>query len=231
MVESPKHNVILATQPLEQVSNLVRAWRDRGRALRADRRIRHIHYFKNQGGAAGASLIHPHSQIVALPIVTTKETNRIKIAREYFVRHQVSIFHSMAESELKQNVRVVDENDEFVAIVPYAAICPYELLVLPKQGTAHFEDASDEQMLQFSQILHRVLQRLDCVLGEPSFNMLIRTAPFWSRQAYDYEKFFSWHCSIYPRAGAGAMAGFEFGSGIFSNSHLPEANAEELRSS
>merc|ERR1712008_444285 len=118
----------------------------------------------------------------------------------------------MAESELLEKVRVVKENDEFVAIIPYAAICPYELLVLPKQGSAHFEDASDNQIHYFGQMLHSLLQRSDCVLGEPSFNLLIRTAPFWSRHAYDYEKFFSWHCSIYPRLGAGSMAGFEFGS-------------------
>lgn len=229
VVESPRHNAFLASEPLDMTRRLVWAWRERGRALRMDRRVRHVHFFKNHGGAAGASLAHPHSQVVALPIVANNTLVRINIARNFFVRHQTNVFERMAHEESKDGRRVLEDSQNFIAIVPFAAVCPYELLILPKTAAAYFEDTSDEHLDEFAAMLHRVLRRLHLLLDEPSFNMTLRTAPYESVHAYDYKKFWSWRCNIYPRLGAGAMAGFEFGSGIFSNSMLPEDSARDLQ--
>lgn len=230
VIESPKHNALLSMEPVDMTSRLLRAWRERGRKLRLDKRIRHVHYFKNQGGAAGASLIHPHAQIVALPFVATRESMRIGVTHDWFTRHQNSVFARVVEKETEEGSRLIDENASFIAMVPFAALCPYEVQILPKEGTPWFENCSDEDLELFAQILHRTLRRLRLTVGKVSYNMLLRTAPFYSRLAYDYEKFYSWHCSIYPRMGAGSTAGFEIGSGIFSNSHVPEDDAQELRS-
>merc|ERR1712176_1417133 len=108
--------------------------------------------------------------------------------------------------------RIVDTNSSFVAMAPYASISPYEILLLPRESHPFFEDVDDASLVHFGTLLHRVLRRLCAVLPEFSYNMILRSAPVWSRQAHDYSLFYSWHCSIYPRLGAGAMAGFEIGS-------------------
>lgn len=229
VIESPRHNDLLATQPVAATERMIRAWWQRGRDLRQDSSVRHTVYFKNHGGAAGASLVHPHSQIIALPIVATQNLSKYEIARRFYARHQVTVFQRTVEVEKAAGVRVIDENEAFLAIVPYAALCPFEIMILPKNGAAYFEECGIEELTSFSNILHRCLRRMHTALDEPSFNMILRTAPLKSRQAFNYNLFYSWHLSIYPRLGAGAMGGFEIASSIFSNSTSPESNAQALR--
>eukprot|EP00747_Dinoflagellata_sp_TGD_P083594 gnl/TRDRNA2_/TRDRNA2_162183_c0_seq2.p1 gnl/TRDRNA2_/TRDRNA2_162183_c0~~gnl/TRDRNA2_/TRDRNA2_162183_c0_seq2.p1 ORF type:complete len:257 (+),score=46.90 gnl/TRDRNA2_/TRDRNA2_162183_c0_seq2:51-821(+) len=229
IVESPDHNALLATSPPDATCRLVRAFRERGRVLRKDERVRHVHYFKNQGGTAGASLVHPHSQVVALPIVSKVQVQRVMNAQQFYMRHVTPVLKRVVEVELEAGARVVDENPGFVAVVPFAALGPFEVTIIPKAGGCYFVDVDDVELEHFASILHRVLQRLHIALDEPNFNMVLREAPHWSRQAYDYSQFYTWHCCLYPRLGAGGMAGFEFGTGIFSNANLPEQDAKVLR--
>merc|ERR1712039_65011 len=114
----------------------INAWHRRGRVLREDPRVRHVHYFRNQGGAAGASLVHPHSQVVALPIVSGKAGLHLEHTRQFFVRQQISVFKKMMEFELANEERIVEESEHFVAVTPYASITRYEILILPKDGHA-----------------------------------------------------------------------------------------------
>jgi len=239
VVETPTHNKILATQSTEYTKRIVSAWRTRGRALvNSEPSLESILYFKNNGSVAGASLIHPHSQIVALPLVPRDMEGRHRAHLDYWQRYGRSVWDASLEEELETREkspdahRIVDENDLFLSFVPFAAISPYHVYCVPKFNGAHFEEASDIQMDALADILSTSLQRQHLLLDEPDYNLILRSAPLRKRgiqSAFDADVFTRWHVVLTPRLGAGAMAGFELGSGMFSNGNKPEQDAMDLR--
>ena len=241
VVESPEHNKVLATQSVQYVQNIVTAWRTRGQALiHREPALESILYFKNNGPVAGASLIHPHSQIVALPLVPRDMEGRHRAHLDYWQQHGVSVWEASLEEEREtrekcpNDHRIIDENEHFISFVPFAAISPYHVYVVPKYSrAAHFEEASDVEMASLAEILSLTLKRQHWLLNEPDYNLILRSAPLRKRgiqQAFDADVFTRWHVVITPRLGAGAMAGFELGSGMFSNGNKPEQDAKDLRS-
>ncbi|EKX49463.1 hypothetical protein GUITHDRAFT_104991 [Guillardia theta CCMP2712] len=235
-IENPQHNYIIATGNRESLDFMVRAWMERSADLHKDRFVKHVMLFKNNGGTAGASLLHPHSQIVALPVIPRQVEVQMKVCEEFYTKHGKSVFVQMAEEELEAGERVIERNEHFMAFVPFAAICPFETWILPlkslAQHQAYFHAMSEEERKSFVAILHRTMRRLHMVLDEPNYNLIVCSAPVPNRvgsAAYNFSVFYSWQCRIFPRLGAGSMAGFEFGSGIFSNSNLPHLDASMLR--
>ena len=242
IIESPRHNAVTSKGKREDIKRLVLSWWNRGNALKDDPSIQHVLYFKNQGSVAGASLVHPHAQIVALPFVSRDVRVGQLSNLNYFLDNGISVFQKMIEEEMfardKYNdgqddgYRIIEENDNFISIIPYAAISPFNLWIIPLYPSAHFTSITMQELDSFSEILWSSLRRLDIVLNEPDFNLLIKSAPLQHRHkqaAFNANTYFRWYCSITPRLGAGAMAGFELGSGIFSNGNLPEDDAHALR--
>jgi len=234
LIESSRHNYLSATESLDTLALLVRAWVARSIVAAEDPRVKLVMCFKNQGGTAGASLIHPHSQLIALPLIPRQVSAQLHTARDFYVQHGKSAFANMARQELDAGTRVIEQNEHFLAFVPFAAICPFETWILPRPSyqRANFHLITSDEEASFGKILHRCLRRIHHTLDEPNFNLLLRSGPIPNRgrsAAYRYESFYSWHCRVIPRLGAGAMAGFEFGSGIFSNANRPENDAEVLR--
>ena len=239
VVETPIHNLVLATQPKSYVKRILHAWRERGRKLcESEPSLESILYFKNNGSVAGASLVHPHSQIVGLPLVGRDATIRRESNLSYYENHGRSVWDVAIEEELKMrdenplHHRIVDENQLFISFVPFAAISPFHVYIASKFDGAHFEEASDAHIDQLAEILSLALKRQHVVLGEPDYNLILRTSPLRGRStqsAYDADRFTRWHLVLTPRLGAGAMAGFELGSGMFSNSNQPEQDAHDLR--
>ena len=209
----------------------------------SDATLRHIMYFKNSGAKAGASLLHPHSQIVALPIVPVEVAQRQRHARQWFIRYQKSIFQHTLDTTLKQrdearrvggggSHRVVLEDEHFVCFIPFAALSPYTLWIVPKGSGAHFHEAPEVEMRSFARTLHQALRCLHFGLDQPDFNLVIRSAALevGAMSVFRPEVYFRWYCTIIPRLGVGGMGGFEFSTGIQSNSSFPEDDAAFLRS-
>lgn len=238
LVETPAHNMPTALASAHHVERLVHSLRERGRAMiEADPSLRHIMYFKNSGLKAGASLLHPHSQILGLPIVPNEVTRRQRHAREWYLRFQRNVFqHTIEEAERQRGAggkhRIVLENEHFLCFVPYAALSPFSLWIVPRARQAHFHEASDETCNAFARTLRLALRCLHFGLDEPDFNMVIRSAALelGGREIYRSDLFFRWYCIVVPRLGVGAMGGFEFSTGIQSNSSFPEEDAAFLRS-
>lgn len=250
IIESPLHNAHIATEPdITQARDLLLCFKERGRAhhKQAGRGIEHTVYFKNHGATAGASLTHPHAQIVSTPVVPVEAQRLQSLALEYFKNNRCSLYERVVEEELTlhcedpANSRVVDVSDNFLAVVPYASPGPYVVTILPRFGTelltegvdcSEFTSTSDELLEECATILQSVLRRHHLALNEPCFNLVVQSAPVSDRgvqAVYKSSAFFRWHIRITPRLGAGAMAGFELGSGFFSNSHIPEVDAADLR--
>ncbi len=223
VIESPEHDKTLALLTQQQVEDTVRAYLFRYRSLNSNPANELVLIFRNQGEKAGTSLVHPHSQIVATPIVPVPVRRVLYEAERHYDALGRCVFCDILEHELNCNERIVAENQNFVAFVPYAARVPFEVHILPRQHQASFGELPDEQVGAFAAILRLVLRKLCFGLKNPDYNFAIITAPHYSQG----EPHFHWHLKILPRLTT--PAGFEIGSGMYINVALPEENAKFLR--
>ena len=222
VVESPLHNQILPLMDDGQVEEILVAYRERYLALREDRRIKLIIIFKNHGGAAGTSLEHTHSQIVATAVVPSDVRRRLDQAARHYDDHGSCVYCDTIQEELKIGTRIVMDTERFVVVQPFASRTPFETVILPKEHQASFGLISIEDSKKFAQILRETLFRLYSKLNNPDFNYVIRTAPIRDEQ----EDYYHWHLQIVPRLTT--TAGFEMGSGMYINVSVPEETARFL---
>ena len=233
IVETCKHNQNIPDLPDEHVEKILWAYKQRILDLEKDRRFRYILVFKNYGTAAGASLSHPHSQLIATPITPRYVKMELANSRDYFQEKERCIFCDMIRQELGAGERLVYENEFFVAFTPFASRFPFEIWLMPRRHEYGFQQLPDEERIQLARCLKDVLMRLKKTLNDPPYNYVLHTAPnpvprpgkpdYWGTIAYDYH----WHIEVIPRLTK--QAGFEWGSGLYINPTAPEEAAKYLR--
>ena len=230
VIETPDGDKGLEELSVPGVADVLAAWRERIDDLDRDLRFQHIYIFKNVGPAAGASLAHAHSQIVALPIVPPLVEGKLIRAREHYERKQRSLFSDILHAEREDGSRLVAENDSFVLFCPYASRFPFELAIFPKRHHPDFASCGTPERHDLAEVLRFALQRLGTILEKPGYNLLLHTAPLRRRST---ERFAStrddycWHLEITPRFNS--LAGFEIGLGSYINTVFPEEAARYLR--
>ena len=185
--------------------------------------MRAVFVFKNRGVAAGASLEHPHSQVVATPLVPQGLRHRERVARAHLRRVGRCLYCHLSQEELRLGRRMVAEGERFVAWAPFASAHPAETWVVPRRHVPSFGDTSDEELAELARMLGGVLRRLRSAFGDPEYNYIIHSAP----RGREGAEHLHWFLQLVPRL-AGA-AGFELGSGVFINILSPEDAAEALR--
>ncbi len=223
IVETRDHNKTTALLSDTNVETIVETYLDRFRAASSDPRVEQVTIFKNHGEAAGTSLEHPHSQIIATPVITTQLRDRLFSALNHFDEYGECIFCRVIEQELKDGARIVYETEHFISMVPFAALTPFSMLIMPRRHMACFEEMNDAEAGDLARNLRRTLFKLYRGLDDPDFNYVVRTAPVENKGV----KYYHWYVSIIPRLTK--LAGFEMGSGMFINVSLPEENASFLR--
>ncbi|MDE2483642.1 MAG: galactose-1-phosphate uridylyltransferase [candidate division NC10 bacterium] len=223
IIESPNHNDVLSAMPEERIEDVLWAYRDRILDLKKDDRFQYILIFKNHGEQAGASLEHPHSQLIATPIVPKRAREEVDGAKAYFDYKDRCIFCDMIRQELQQELRVIARNDEFIAIAPFASRFPFETWILPRRHEPFFQDAQKHDMVSCSRMLKEVLGKMNQVLIDPPYNYLIHSLPLQETEVNHYH----WHIEIMPTLAK--VAGFEWGTGFYINPVLPEDAAKHLR--
>jgi UDPglucose--hexose-1-phosphate uridylyltransferase len=223
VIESPLHNPTLATMDLEEVRNTVFAYQERYSVLSKTGRIDLVTIFRNYGERAGTSLEHPHSQIIATPIVPPHVRNPLYQSQLACDTFGDCIYCGMMEEERRQQVRVVDETDYFLALCPFASRSPFETRIYPKTHRSSFVNLSGEELADFATVLQNTLRRLHVGLNDPDYNYIIRSAPTEDSNV----KYHHWYAVIVPKLTT--PAGFEIGTGIYINTTLPEQCAEFLR--
>jgi len=224
IIETPDHDRTLAAMSESDIERVLWAYRERMLDLKRDFRLRYIVVFKNHGAAAGATLEHTHSQLIALPIVPDFAREELEGARRHFAVKERCVFCDIVRQDLADMKRVVLENAEAVAIAPYAPRFAFETWLLPKRHGARFEEAPRSEYESIARLLKSVLQRLDRALASPPFNLIVHSAPF--SDAVD--DVFHWHIEIMPKITR--VAGFEWGTGFYINPTSPEEAAKVLRS-
>jgi len=223
IIETPDHHAHLGLLPAGQVADVIRAYLQRYEDLRGDTRFEYVLLFRNHGRAAGASLSHPHSQLIALPIVPKQVAEELDAAERYFAKSGACIYCAMIEQELASRDRVVFENAAFVVIEPYASRFPFETVVLPKVHQADFGLLQADDVPALAEALHESLFRLQAALSNPPYNFIVHSLPYKEGSKYAYH----WHFEIIPRLTR--VAGFEWGSGFYINPVIPEEAARYLR--
>lgn len=223
IIETPKHGESLADLSLPHIQQVFSAFKNRILDLRNDIRLKYTLIFKNHGAAAGASLAHSHSQLIATPILPKRIVEELSGARNYFKFKERCIFCDIIHQELKDGVRVVFDNDLFIALAPYAPRFPFETWILPKEHHSHFELINEEGLQHLALTLKILLQKINAALQFPAYNFVIHTSPVQEAPLSHYH----WHIEFMPRLIR--TAGFEWGTGFYINTTSPESAAKYLR--
>lgn len=222
-IECPDHNRTISTISHENMRELIWVYRQRLIDLEKDDRLKYILIFRNAGAAAGASLSHPHSQLIATPTVPKRIMEELSGTQAYMDFKDRCVFCDMIDEERDFRKRVVEENEHFIGFTPFAARFPFEMWILPKKHQSNFHYLTDAQIPYLADCFQSCLKRLDRAMEFPPYNYILHTAPCNTGRKYQYH----WHFEILPRLTY--VAGFEWGSGFYVNPTSPEQSAEILR--
>ena len=223
IIETPRHEQTLATMSDAAVEQVLWAFRERVQDLRQDRRFRYIIIFKNHGAAAGSSLDHAHSQLIALPIVPREVRDEVDGARAHYVNKERCVFCDIIRQEMTDTRRVIAETSDMIAVAPYAPRFPFETWLLPKRHQASYEDTPRHELASLARLLADILRRMNRALRNPPYNLLIHSAPLVEPAA----EYYHWHVEIIPKLTK--VAGFEWATGFYLNPTSPEEAAQVLR--
>ena len=233
IIETPEHSLELEDAPLEHIHKVLCVYRERLADLLRDRRFKYVLIFKNHGAAAGASLSHPHTQLIATPVTPLTLAEELNSAKDHFREKERCLFCDLIEQELESGQRVVISGEQFVALAPFASRFPFEMFIAPRHHHHSFAEAGDSMLYDLAVVLKELLLRIKKCLNDPPYNFLIHTIPNTQarrRHASDWETIeldYHWHIEFIPRLTQ--VAGFEWGTGFYINPTAPEEAAEYLR--
>lgn len=244
VIDHREHGIRLHEMSPAHLALLFRVYRERMRQLfERDARIRSVLVFKNFGPAAGGSIPHTHSQIIATPMVPRNIHDEVRSSLAFAGKHGQCIFCTLIDEALTYEATiydrtsgavrraihvgqyVVERGQRFIAIKPFASRFEWEIHILPLAHAHDFRNATDADLADLAVVLRRTMMRLNAVLGGVQYNYFLHSAP--GESAVDVNASFHWHLEICPRTSI--PTGFELGSGLFVNSLAPEEAARRLR--
>lgn len=223
IIECPHAETNLSHLTAQNICEVFWIYRERLIDLKKNPSLVHASVFKNKGALAGASIHHSHSQLIATPVVPVVMMEELAAASDYFHQNGQSLFEMMIQQEIAAGSRIVLITPGFIVFCPYASRFPYETWILPRHPGSHFETISRPAAEELGIVLKTILCKLELALDDPPYNYVIHTAPFNPPELPHYR----WHLEIYPRTTR--AAGFEWGSGTYINTVLPEVAAKCLR--
>ena len=223
IVDTPRHDLTIGTMSYEEVELLFQIYQERYRQIEKDEQILMITVFRNQGAQAGASLEHPHSQLIATPIIPTRIQMRLDVAKDYFQTHKRCITCDMIERTLSVEARVIVDSERYVVFHPFASQAPFETWIVPKRHNPSYGEATPEEVKELAHIMRDILHKMYLGLGDPDYNYLIQPSPTNTH----FRDRYHWYLQILPRVTP--TVGFEVCSGIYISTARPEETAEFIR--
>jgi UDPglucose--hexose-1-phosphate uridylyltransferase len=218
IVLSPAHTESWKDLDDDAAAMVMKALRSRMADHAGQRNIRYTQAIVNQGREAGASLTHPHGQLLGMPFVP----GEIVDEERAFARFEGGcILCVTSDAELADGLRVVVANDDVVVVCPFWSGTPYEMLIIPKRHEGHLYDAPEAEVSAVGVAIRDALTRLADRHGDVAYNLVFHTAPHQHNA-------FHWHAHLWPKLVT--VAGFERGTGVMINITPPEEAAQELRS-
>jgi UDPglucose--hexose-1-phosphate uridylyltransferase len=227
---SPRHDLTLATMPLDQIQPVVHTWAGQFRELGGMENINHVQIFENRGAMMGASNPHPHCQIWATASIPEEPSKELAAQQAYRNLHGRCLLCDYVALEAGQQVRMVCQNDGFIALVPFWAVWPFEILLCSRRHFGSMNEFATDEARSLSQILQRITVTYDRVFGVPfPYSMGFHQSPTDGASHPDCH----FHAHYYPpllRSGTirKFMVGFEM-LGTPQRDITPESAAERLR--
>lgn len=221
VTRDPKRS--LALLDVWQGAEVFDAYQDRYLSLMNKKSVNYIQIFHNHGKEAGASIAHPHSQLMAVPVVSPYIALELKGAEEYFLSHKHKVYSVMTEYESQAKKRVIFENEHFIAFCPFASRAAFEIWVVGKRENPYFERITNDEKFSLAEIMQKALYAVYRGLGDPPYNFYIHTSPCDGKDYPHYQ----WHIEILPHTAT--WAGFELSTGIEISTIQPEVAGEYLR--
>jgi UDPglucose--hexose-1-phosphate uridylyltransferase len=216
------HKQIAMLDPIE-VAEIIDAYQDRYIDLMSKKSVNYIEIFHNHGKEAGASIAHPHSQLMAIPVISPYVKGELDGAESYWKTNKDCVYCAMVEWEANHEKRVIFENNNFIAFCPYSSRAAFEVWVMPKKHKPYFERILDKEKIELAEALQISIEKIYKALGDPAYNFYLHTSPCDGKDYPHYH----WHIEILPRTGI--WAGFELSTGIEISTIQPEAAAEYLK--
>lgn len=223
LVITRDHEKQIANLEISEVAEIIDAYQDRYVSLMNKKSVNYIEIFHNHGKEAGASIAHPHSQLMAIPVISPYVTQELNGAENYYRMNKKCVYCAMAEWEMESRKRIVYENDDYLVFCPYASRAAFETWVIPKKHKPYFERTSAKEKMMAAEALKTAINKIYTALGDPAYNFYIHTSPCDGKDYPHYH----WHIEILPRTSV--WAGFELSTGIEISTIQPEVAAEYLR--
>jgi UDPglucose--hexose-1-phosphate uridylyltransferase len=221
VIGHPMHNIDINQMPVQHVFQLLTAYRTRQRELWRHKDVRYVTIFRSHGTSSGTSYGHPHSQILATAVVPGFIHNKHKIAQSYLATTQKNLYSEILEVE-ESSDRMIERNETMSVFVPFAALVPYEMWIMPRGRHPSFSQATDPDLEGLADTLHRSITRLKGCCGEVAYSYMIYSCPVGEE-----DPSFSWYLEIAPRLAR--PAGADLGPHTWVNPVPPEVCAENLR--
>ena len=222
VVDTFNHSENFASISDAQAELALLAIAERYNKLCVDQRVKYVQVFKNHGPTAGASLEHSHWQIVTVPVIPDVIGRELEGAEKFYKQHGKCVFCNMVAEEIKEDQRVILNENDFVALAPYASRFPGEVWIIPKKHRADFKDLPTEELKNLGRFVRHIAMRLDLAFNAPPYNLVLHSSP--PQTKYDT---YHWHLKLIPRLSI--AAGFELGTGIYINPTPPEICAVAMR--
>ncbi|MDD5729639.1 MAG: galactose-1-phosphate uridylyltransferase [Candidatus Omnitrophica bacterium] len=224
IIETPYHNKDLSDLMNNELENLIVMCSQRTLDLLKDKRFKYIMIFKNYGPAAGASMEHPHTQIIALPMVPKNVKEEINGANNYFEYRERCIYCDILRQETQDKERIIIENKHFMAFCPFVSRFPFEIWIVPKKHNSFFCLMSPEEVPTLASIIKEIVSRIKKVFKDPAYNFIIHSSPLNGENIIDS---YHWHIEFIPKLTR--VAGFEWGTGFYVVPTPPEMAAKFLK--
>jgi len=224
LVETPYHQKDICDLTNQEIESFLSMYCRRSNDLSKDKRFKYIMIFKNFGAAAGASLEHPHTQLIALPMVPKSVMEEIKGAHSYFEYRERCIFCDIIRQEKQEKERIILENNHFLSFCPFVSRFPFEIWIMPKMHSGHFCHMQPDEVPALAAILKETIAKLKAVFPGLSYNFTIHTSPI---NGDGNTEGYHWHLELMPKLTR--VAGFEWGTGFYVVPTPPELAAKQLR--
>ena len=226
VIETPVKDRQMADMSGGEIAEVLAVFRQRMQNFSKDGRFKTVILFKNHGKEAGASLVHSHTQLMALPVVPDNVAVQLASFQEHRAQKGLCLMCEILEKEVVDGDRVVEEEGGYMVLVPFAASSPFQLNIVPSDHLHDFSLSNDDSLDRLAPVLGHTLRRLRSVLGEHPWNMVLNNAPMDPEGETDVTAY-HWFLEITPRLTN--VAGFEMGSGFSINTVAPEECASLLR--
>ena len=202
---------------------LLGVYQQRYTELSKEEFVNYISIFHNHGKMAGASLIHPHSQIIAIPFFDNNIKASLDASKKFFQEKGQCIFCAINRAEKVAKKRIIFENNNFLVMCPFASKVNFEVVISPKNHLPYFEKMTKEEKGDLAQAFQIIMAKINKGLNSPDYNFYLKTSPCDDKEY----PFFHWHFTIMPRISV--WAGFELGTGIEIITMPPEKATDYLK--